>query len=391
MSAAEFNLAQFDSLRRAGFIAGAAGLLISLIEMILHPQTFFHSYLLAFIFWLAFPLGSLAVLLLHHLTGGGWGYLIRRPLEAATRTLWLLAVLYIPLLLGMRYLYVWTQPGAATNPLVIPRHFYLNVPFFLLRSAIYFAVWFWLSRTLNRWSLQQDETGDPSLSARLAGISGPGLALYGLTISFASIDWVMSLEPDWFSSIYGLVFVVAQSLVAMAFVILIARRLAEGDPIATVATPVRFNDLGNLLLAMVMLWAYFSFSQFLIIWSGNLPEEISWYMSRARGGWAALALVLIIFHFAIPFFLLLSRGVKRRGELSFVACLLIVLSLFDLIWLIEHSFDVSGPRLHWTDFTLLIGMGGIWLWSFFGELRARALLPQHDPRLTEVLEHAAEH
>jgi hypothetical protein len=391
MSAGEFNLAQFDGLRRTGFITGAAGLLVSLIELILHPQSFFHSYLLAFIFWLAFPLGSLAVLMLHHLTGGGWGYLIRRPLEAATRTLWLLAILYIPLLLGMRYLYLWTQPGAATNPIVTPRHFYLNVPFFLLRSAIYFAVWFWLSRTLNRWSLQQDEASDPSLSARLAGISGPGLALYGVTISFASIDWVMSLEPDWFSSIYGMVFIVAQSLVAMAFVILIARRLAERDPIATVATPVRFNDLGNLLLTMVMLWAYFSFSQFLIIWSGNLPEEISWYMSRARGGWAALALVLIIFHFAVPFFLLLSRGVKRHGALSFVAWLLIVLSLFDMIWLIEPSFDFSGPRLHWTDFTLLIGMGGIWLWSFFGELRSRALLPQHDPRLAEVLEHAAEH
>jgi len=391
MSAREFNFAQFDGLRRNALVVGCAGLLLSLVQLFLNPQTFFRSYLFAFIFWIAFPLGSMAVLMMHHLTGGGWGYVIRRPLEAATRTLWIPAILYVPLLLGMRYLYVWTRPGAAADPLVQPRHFYLNVPFFLVRSVIYFGVWFWLSRALNRWSAEQDESSDPALSARLSGISGPGIVLYALTISFASIDWVMSLEPTWFSSIYGMVFIVAQALVAMAFIILIARRLTEGEPIATVATPVRFNDLGNLLLTFVMLWAYFSFSQFLIIWSGNLPDEISWYMSRARGSWAGLALILIVFHFAVPFFLLLSRSVKRHRALSFVASLLIVLSLLDMFWLIEPSFDSAAPRFHWSDVTLILGVGGVWLWSFFGELRARSLLPRHDPRLAEVLEHAAEH
>lgn len=391
MSERQFNLAQFDGLRRNSLFVGAGLLLISLVELILHPETFFRSYLLAFIFLIAFPLGSIAVLMLHHLTGGGWGYLIRRPLEAASRTLWIPALLYVPLLLGMRYLYVWTRPGAADTPLVQPRHFYLNVPFFLVRSAIYFGVWFWLMRSLNRWSREQDEIGDPALSGRLAGLGGPGIVLYGFTMSFAAIDWVMSLEPDWFSSIYGLIFIVSQALVAMAFVILIARRLSEGEPIATVATPVRFNDLGNLLLTCVMLWAYFSFSQFLIIWSGNLPEEISWYISRANGSWAKFAIVLILFHFAVPFFLLLMRGVKRHGGLSFVAGLLIVLSVFDMFWLIVPAFEPSGIRVHWTDITLVIGMFGVWLWAFFGELRSRALLPQHDPRLAEVLEHAAEH
>lgn len=391
MTARDFNLAQFDGLRRNSLIAGAALLVISLAQLFLHPQTFFRSYLLAFIFMLGFPLGSLAVLMLHHLTGGGWGYLIRRPLEAATRTLWVPAIFYIPLLLGMRYLYVWTLPGAADNPVVQPRHFYLNVPFFLARSAIYFGVWLWLSRTLNRWSQQQDETGDPSLTARLAGLSGPGAVLYCVTISFACIDWVMSLEPTWFSSIYGMIFIASEALVAMAFVILIARRLSEGEPIATLATPVRFNDLGNLLLTLVMLWAYFSFSQFLIIWSGNLPEEISWYMSRANGGWARFAIVLILFHFAVPFFLLLLRSIKRHGALTVVAGLLIIATLLDLYWLIIPAFEPSAIRVHWTDLTLVLGMFGLWLWAFFGELGARPLLPQHDPRLVEVMEHAAEH
>ena len=391
MTDREFNLGQFDGLRRNSLAIGAILLVLSLIELFLRPEIFFRSYLLAFVFLIGFPLGCLAVLMMHHLTGGGWGYLIRSPLEAATRTLWIPAAFYVPLLFGMRYLYVWARPGAADNPLVSPRHLYLNVPFFLVRSAVYFGVWFWLSRSLNRWSLQQDETGDPSFSSRLVGLSGPGVVLYCLTISFACIDWVMSLEPTWFSSIYGMIFIASQALVGMAFVILIARRLSEGDPIATIATPVRFNDLGNLLLTFVMLWAYFSFSQFLIIWSGNLPEEISWYMSRANGGWARFALVLILFHFAVPFFLLLLRGIKRHGALSIVAGLLIVVTFFDLFWFIAPAFEPSGIRVHWTDFTLVIGMFGVWLWAFFGELRSRALLPQHDPRLAEVLEHAAEH
>lgn len=391
MSERQFNLAQFEGLRRNSLIGGGVLLLISLVELFLHPQTFFRSYLFAFVFLISFPLGALAVLMLHHLTGGGWGYVIRRPLEAASRTLWIPAVLYVPLLLGMRYLYAWARPGAADTPLVQPRHFYLNVPFFVVRSAIYFGVWFWLMRTLNRWSRAQDENGDPALSARLAGISGPGMVLYGFTMSFAAIDWVMSLEPDWFSSIYGLIFLVAQAIVAMSFVILIARRLAEGEPIAAIATPVRFNDLGNLLLTCVMLWAYFSFSQFLIIWSGNLPEEISWYMSRANGSWAKFAIVLILFHFAVPFFLLLLRSVKRHSGLNVVAGLLIVLSVFDYFWLIVPAYAPSGVSVHWTDLTLLLGMFGVWIWAFFGELSSRALLPVRDPRLAEVLEHAAEH
>lgn len=391
MNGESFNFARFEGVRRNALIVGGAGIAISAIGLAMNPANFFRSYLLAFVFWIAFPLGSLAMLMLHHLTGGNWGFIIRRLLEAATRTLWLLIALYIPLLLGMSKLYIWAQPGGGSNPDVAPKHFYLNVPFFLVRSVIYFAVWYLLVTLFNRWSLEQDRTGDESFTQKLAGMAGPGIVLYAMTISFAAVDWIMSLEPSWYSTIYGMVIMVAQVLVALSFVVLLARKLSDDGPIATISTPVRFNDLGNLMLTFVMLWAYLSFSQFLIIWSGNLPDEISWYMSRGKGSWAALALVLILFHFALPFCMLLSRAVKRHGAINFVAGLLMVLTFLDFYWLIIPAFTPDGISVRWTDFTLLIGMGGIWLWLFFGELAKRALVPAHDPGYIEALEHAEEH
>lgn len=391
MNGESFNFARFEGVRRNALIVGGAGIAISAIGLAMNPANFFRSYLLAFVFWIAFPLGSLAMLMLHHLTGGNWGFIIRRLLEAATRTLWLLIALYIPLLLGMSKLYIWAQPGGGSNPDVAPKHFYLNVPFFLVRSVIYFAVWYLLVTLFNRWSLEQDRTGDQSFTQKLAGMAGPGIVLYAMTISFAAVDWIMSLEPSWYSTIYGMVIMVAQVLVALSFVVLLARKLSDDGPIATISTPVRFNDLGNLMLTFVMLWAYLSFSQFLIIWSGNLPDEISWYMSRGKGSWAALALVLILFHFALPFCMLLSRAVKRHGAINFVAGLLMVLTFLDFYWLIIPAFTPDGISVRWTDFTLLIGMGGIWLWLFFGELAKRALVPAHDPGYIEALEHAEEH
>jgi hypothetical protein len=391
MNGEKFNLARVEGLRRNALIVGGAGIAVSAIGLAVNPVMFFRSYLLAFVFWISFPMGALAMLMLHHLTGGNWGYLIRRLLEAASRTLWLLAVLYIPLLLGMSKLYLWAQPGGGSNPDVAPKHFYLNVPFFLVRSAIYFGVWLLLVALFNRWSLEQDRTGDQRYTDKMAGLAGPGLVIYAFSISFAAVDWMMSLEPTWFSTIYGMVIIVAQVLVALSFVVLMARKLSGAEPLASIATPVRFNDLGNLMLTFVMLWAYLSFSQFLIIWSGNLPDEISWYMSRAKGSWAALAVILILFHFAVPFCLLLSRAVKRHGAINFVAGVLIVVTLLDFYWLIVPAFSPSGISVRWTDLTLLIGMGGIWLWFFLGELAKRALVPAHDPGYIEALEHAEEH
>jgi hypothetical protein len=391
-SSTDLRLPQFDRLRRGMLISGVMGILVSVPGLLRAPDQFYRSYLLAFIFWIGIPVGSMAILMLHHLTGGGWGFVIRRVLEAATRTLWLMALLYIPLLLGMTHLYGWAQPQAASNPVYQQKHFFLNTPFFIARVVIYFALWMGLAWLLNRWSFEQDRTGDTRLSKKLEGLSGPGLILWGLAVTFSSVDWIMSLEPKWFSTIYGMIIMVAMVLSALAFSVLISRDLANHEPLSQIATPTRFNDLGNLLLAFVMLWAYLSFSQFLIIWSGNMPEETSWYMSRGRGSWAGLAVVLIIFHFAIPFVLLLSRDIKRAPKaLSRVAALLVALTLVDMFWLIVPTFETDGPRVHWTNLSLTAGIGGLWLWELFRQLDGKPTLPLHDPRVAELMENAEGH
>ena len=387
MNTGDNRLPQFDGVRKIALVTGIVGLLISIPALIMNPEQFHRSYLLAYMCCLAIPLGCLALVMMHHLTGGGWGFIIRRILEAGTRTIWLMAILYLPMLVGLSRIYGWARPDAASIAVYQQKHFYLNVPFFMVRSVIYFALWLGLAWLLNKWSAQQDEPGNPSAEKKLEGISGPGLVLWGIAVTFSAVDLVMSLEPTWFSSIYGMMIMIVYALSAMAFVIFIARRLTDREPLVQLATAQRFNDLGNFLLTFVMLWAYLSFSQFLIIWSGNMPEEISWYMTRARGSWGALALILIIFHFAIPFVLLLSRDIKRGPRaLSGVAAALVVLTLVDIFWLVVPAFEPSGLRPHWSNFSLLAGFGGLWLWAFFVQLEKRPLVPAYDSRLAEVLE-----
>jgi hypothetical protein len=341
------------------------------------------------VFWLGFPLGCAAFLMVHHLTGGFWGLPIRRPLEAATRTLPLLTALAVPLRLGLGCLYSWTHPNlvAADADLKFKQP-YLNLPFFLLRNVIYFAVWWALVRQLNRWSDEQDRTGDPALAVRLESLSGPGLVLYGLTVTFFSIDWIMSLEAHWFSTIFGMIFMVLQVLGGLSLTILVAGLLSRHEPLADAITPDRLNDLGNLLLTFVMLWAYLGFSQFLIIWAGDLTEEIPWYVTRAEGGWGIVAVVLIFLSFAIPFYLLLMRAVKRRVETLTSLCgALIVVTFVDVYWMVVPAFEKAGPRFYLLDFLLPVGMGGIWVAAFVRQLKSRPLLPLHDPRFAGVLEH----
>jgi hypothetical protein len=324
-----------------------------------------------------------------HLTGGFWGLPIRRPLEAGTRTLPLLAALALPLLLGLGRLYSWTHPDlVAADAVLKSKQLYLNLPFFLIRNVIYFAVWWALVRGLNRWSDEQDRTGDPRLALRLEGMSGPGLVLYGLTVTFFSIDWIMSLEPHWFSTIFGMIFMVLQVLSALALAIFVAGLLSPYEPVASAITSDRFNDLGNLVLTFVMLWAYLSFSQFLIIWAGNVINEIPWYVIRAEGGWAIVALVLIFLSFAIPFFLLLMRPVKRRVEtLSMLCGALILINFVDVYWMVVPAFEKAGPRFYLLDFLLPVGVGGLWVASFVAQLKSRPLVPLHDPRFEGALQH----
>jgi hypothetical protein len=389
MTPTETLAGRFDRIQRRAFVLGIAALGLAALDGIRAPEQFFRSYLLAFIFWLGFPLGCAAFLMVHHLTGGFWGLPIRRPLEAGTRTLPLITALALPLLLGLTRLYSWTNPNlVAADDVLKSKQLYLNLPFFLVRNVIYFAVWWALIRGLNRWSDEQDRTGDPRLALRLENMSGPGLVLYGLTVTFFSIDWIMSLEPHWFSTIFGMIFMVLQVLSALALAVFVAGFLSQYEPIASVITSDRFNDLGNLVLTFVMLWAYLSFSQFLVIWAGDLINEIPWYLTRSRGGWAMIALLLIFLSFAIPFFLLLMRPIKRRVEtLSALCGALILITFVDVYWMVVPAFEKAGPRFYLLDFLLPVGIGGIWVGAFVAQLKSRPLLPLHDPRFEGALQH----
>jgi hypothetical protein len=389
MNSPEVLQSDFDRLARRSFVVGVVALVLCGLGAVHSPTQFYRSYLLAFIFWTGIALGCTAILMLHHLVGGRWGFAIRRLLESGTRTFRLMALLAIPLLFGLRLLYSWADPAKVEqDPVLQYKQAYLNVPFFVGRTAVYFAAWIALAYFLNKWSREQDRTGKPGLMGRLQNLSGPGLVIYGLTVTYASVDWVMSLEPHWFSTIYGMMFMVTQGLAAMAFVTVAVMLLANRNPLSNIVTPQLFNDLGNLLLTFTMLWAYLSFSQYLIIWSGNLQDEIPWYVSRTSGGWAWIAVFLIVFHFAVPFLLLLLRFVKRRARiLAAVAAVLIFVSLVDMFWLMTPAFERSGPRFHWMDWVATVGVGGLWLWQYASHLRGMPLLPLHDPRLEGVVRH----
>jgi hypothetical protein len=322
------------------------------------------------------------MLMLHHCTSGWWGFPLRRIFEAGSRTIWFTALLFIPILIGMSKIYPWTQPGEIPDDPV--NHFkkiYLQPGGFIVRAVIYFAIWIVLAYLLNKWSAEQDRTGDPIFKDRMMSLAAPGLVLWALIVTGAAIDWVLSLEPHWFSTIYGMIFIVVECLAGLTFAILVLAKLWEYEPLKDSVEPKRLIDLGSLMLTFTILWAYVSFSQFLIIWSGNLKNEIPWYMARAFGRWAVVAVILLIFHFFVPFFLLLQRQIKRRVRtLSMVAGILLALTLIDIYWLVVPAYEPSGPQLHLTDIFAVIGIGGLWFGMFLGELKKLPLLPLHDPR-----------
>lgn len=383
---------RLERLRRPALLAGGAGLLVTIAGAFFDPGQFFRSYLLAYLFFVNIAIGCLSITMIHHLTGGYWGLAIRRLLEAGTRTLPWAAVGFVPLAFGLPHVFPWARPEAAQDHLIHEKQLYLNVPFFLARAAFYFLVWTLLARALNRASLALDTGADyRRTSRRLRGLSGAGLVLMGLTITFSSVDWAMSLDPHWMSTIWGILFMVGQALSAMALVVVIVAFLGGDTPLEPLlrASPA-LHDLGKLLFAFVMLWAYVSYSQFLIIWSGNLPEEVPWYIHRLHGGWQVLALMLVVFHFALPILLLLSRNTKKDPRLlGTVASGLLFMRLVDLYWLVgpelHHGSGMPGYLL---DVTALVGLGGLWFFAFTRELADRPLLPVGEPDLREILEPA---
>ena len=381
---------ELDRSQRASLRIGVLALALCAIGACLNPKRFFEAYLMAYVFWLGIALGCQTILMIHHLAGGRWGFAIRRLLEAASKTLPLLTVLFIPCLLGLHSLYTWTNAEAiATDEVLRHKHPYLNVPFFLVRTGIYFAIWLGTMVLLRRASTVQDHTPSREATRRLTLISGAGLGLYMLTMTFASIDWMMSLEPRWFSTIYGVLIMTGQVLSAFALVIVIAVFLVKYKPYANVIGPLHFHDLGNFLLTFIIFWAYIAFSQFLIIWSGNLTDENSWYLHRLVGGWKCVGVALIILHFFVPFLLLLSRDLKRRSPwLVKVALLVFVMGFVDIFWIVAPGFGRSSFRAYWMDGIAPIGIGGVWVATFIKHLKSQPAVPMHDSRVEEELEWA---
>lgn len=372
----------------------AAGLLLlaaSVVGAFFSPADFFHSYLIGYLFWIGLALGSMAFLMLQYLTGGAWGVVTRRILEAATRTLPLLAILFIPLAFGMGQLYEWARPELVRHDQVLlHRSAYTNPVLFLVRAAIYLVLWMAMAWFLNRWSREQDANAQ-GVSPRLAKLSAGGLILYLFSITFAAVDWAESLETHWASTMWGFMFIAAEGLTAIGFTILVMTALSRREPLARVLKPGHFHDLGKMLFANLMLWAYFVFCQYLIVWSENLTGEIPYYLTRTGTSWRWLGVALIVVQFAIPVLLLLNRGLKRNAyALSGVVAVILMMRYMDLIWIVLPSYYRSGFRIQWMDVLTPLGLGGVWLWAFLRELPRFPLLPVNAPELEEALVHESQ-
>ena len=379
------------TIGQRSLIVGVVFGLIALILAFLRPEQFFRAYLLGFMCWLGVSLGSMAILMIRHLTGGGWGMVIRRILGAAMRTQPLLALLFIPIILGMHKLYIWAQPLDQIADKHLSEHLkditktYLTTNGFVIRAIFYFAIWNLLSYLLSHWSRQTDRAGAPDNTERFKAVAGPGLILYGFTISFAAIDWVMSLDPSWISTIFGLVILIGEVLSAMCFAVVVERILFNYKPMSEMLSPDFVHDHGKWMLTFVMVWAYFNYSQWLIIWAGNLPSEITYYMRRLNGGWGYVGLFIVMFHFAIPFGTLLSRPFKRNiRKLVWLAVWLMLMRYLDLFWIIEPNFSTTF-QVTVADIVVPIAIGGFWLAYFFRNLGSLPLLPLYDPSAGEVL------
>ena len=399
-------VAELDSWRSRALIAGCVGLVGCAAGFVLEPGHVFRAWLVAYLLFLGITLGSLALMMVQHLSGGAWG-IFRRIFEASSRTIPFMAVLFVPVLFGMHELYPWTHADLVQHDEILRQKApYLNATFFIVRAVIYFGSWFALSNILNRLSLRQD-TGDVNVNLPIQRFSGGGLVVYALTVTFAGVDWIMSLNPHWYSTLFGFLMMGGQGLAALAFTVVIAALLMPREPIDGWLKPNHFHDLGKLMFAFVMLWAYFNFSQYLLTYAANLVEEVPYMITRTTHGWQYLALFLVSFHFAVPWLLLLSRERKRNPRrLVLVALWMLLMRYADLYMMVSPEFAATGGNLHahvgegehvsqfffhWLDLAAPLAIGGLWLWMFFTQLGRRPLIAVGDPYLREALQSSGGH
>lgn len=392
-----------DRLRVRAMIAAGLFGIAAIIIFFLDRKLFLQSWLVGYMFWLGITLGSLTLLMLQYCSGGNWGRLGRRFWEAASSpiSIGLMFLFWLPLVFGMHTLYhPWTDPDHTLSQLEKNRaHLWLNPTAFVVRGIIYFLLWGFWSWRLRRWSfIEEDGRATPQRFVGIQNFSGAGIVMYALTITFASVDWVMSLNPEWWSTVWGMLFMVGECLSAFAFTIWLLARLSPLEPLARIFKADYFHDYGKLMFAFTILWAYLSFAQWLIIWSGNITEEIRWYLDRAHGHWKIIATALIFLHFVFPFAILLSRSLKRQPrKLVKIAIWIMCVRLLDLYWLIQPSFhnhelhtSEGLAPLSWQSVGVtivnILAIGGIWLFVFYWQLGKRSLMPVNDPHFVEMLE-----
>ena len=382
------------SVERVSGVVGAVGLLLCVAGFFANRAEFFQSYLFAFIYWGGFAIGGLGVLLLNNVVGGRWGVTARRFFEAQMRTLPLIFLFFLVLLLGLQYLYPWTHPDLVhSNEYLRAKQGYLNIPFFFVRVCIYFAVWCFWGWRVNKLSDLQDQTGDPTLRERMRAFSAPGLLIFVLTATFAYIDWVLSSDAQYYSTVYGAMILIGDVLQTFALTLVVMILASQGDRFGGRINPAILHDLGNLMFAFTIFWTYLSASQLIITWPANLPQELQWYLDRVHGPWKWLTLIIALSMFAIPFLALLSQARKRDPRrLIRIAIWLLLARIIDVFWIIEPTFRNKTPSgllatapgftIYWTDFAAFFGIGGIWIYVYLRQLRRRPLLPLRDPRVS---------
>jgi hypothetical protein len=392
---------QLKKLQSSALIAAVLGLALTVIGALAGLDKFFQSYLLAYLFWFGVTAGSIGFLLLHNTVGGGWGFIIRRGLESGSRTLPVMALLFLPIayaaFMGDKSMYEWAHSSVVANDAVLrQKEAYLNPQFFAVRAVVYFVIWGVLTYLLNKWSRVFDERNDPATLEKLNKVGAFGILIHVLLVTFMSVDWAMSLAPHWFSSIYGFLFLAGQALSTLALMNLILGTLGQANPLIRIVPDRYFRDLGNLMMAIVLVWSYCSFSQYLIQYSGNIAEDVGWYTLRRHGGWGIIGLMLVFLHFALPFAVLLASIMKTKPRnLAKIAAFLLFMRVVDLLYLTRPTFSetlVGG--LYLADLGLLLLMGGIWMWLWAEQMKKQPLVPLHDPRFSyhwELFEYERAH
>ncbi len=372
-------------------IAGAVGLLLTFIGMAISPQRALLAYLVAYVYWLGLAIGAVTLVMANHAAGARWNVTVRRFSETFGAVIPLFIVLFLPLLFGAKHVWFWVAPhepvSKEMHELLHHKRPYLNLGFFIVRAAIYFAVWSTFAWLMRAWSLRQDETADPTLTVRARWWSPPGLLLFAITFTFAAFDWLMSLQPTWYSTIFGLYIYIGAFVASVALLCLVITGVrSSGSPLGAVISVDQQHNAGKLLLAFTAFWAYMAFSQYMLIWAGNLPEELQWIVVRSRGVWRPVGILILVGHFVVPFFLLLSRDLKRSAPaLGGVAAWMLVIHYIDLYWVVMPAAEDARLGLHWTHVTAFVGVGGVSVAAALFLFRAARPVPVGDPFLRDSL------